>query len=56
MYYSSYGDNYTGLRDGGEANWYLYYNGTVNKNCTGLYWDPVYGWWDVYYCVNGHLA
>jgi len=26
----------------------LYYNGTIAWNYTG--------WWDGYYCVNGHLA
>ena len=43
---------YNGLHDGGDGNWYLYYNGSINTGYTGLYYDPVYGWW---YVQNGMI-
>ena len=38
---------YSGLVQN-DYGWWLYYNGTIAWNYTG--------WWDGFYCVNGHLA
>ena len=43
----------TGFADGGDGNWYLYVDGNVAKDFSGLYEDATYGWWLV---LDGRVA
>ncbi len=38
-------NNISGLRQADDGNWYLYDNGKINTEYTGLYCDETYGWW-----------
>lgn len=35
----------TGLAPAADGNWYLYNNGVIDSNYSGLYCDSNYGWW-----------
>ena len=43
----------TGFADGGDGNWYLYDNGKIAKDFSGLYNDAAFGWWLV---LDGRVA
>lgn len=38
-------NNYNGLAQSANGNWYYYSNGTIDNSYTGLYCDKNVGWW-----------